>query len=896
KGKIFIDNFRFESIDDDAARIARADVDASSMSKGGEPTIDEKGTFLANWRGTNEQEWLSINFNYLKEIGGLVIDWDSIDYASSYEVQLSDDGKDWASVYTVANGNGGRDYIYLPEKDARVLRINFTGSRNGKGYRIARLEVKGPEFSSSANDFFAAIAGESPKGLFPKYFLKQQCYWTIVGTSGDTKEALINELGTIEVDKLRFSLEPFLFVGNKLVTWNDVSTEPSLENRYLPIPSVKWKSGGMELTVRAFSAGVAGNSALIATYTIENKGSTPSKGRLFIALRPFQVNPPWQWLNNPGGAARIDSIRYENGFIHVQDKTVIPISQPAAFGATNFDSGDIVEYLQNGAMPSSQNARDANGFASGALKYDFDVPSGASREFHIVVPFHAWNGSPTPNMGDGADIYVNLAHSATVQFWESKLDKVHITLPESAQPVINTVKSNLAWIFINRDGPGIQPGSRSYERSWIRDGSLTSTALLELGVKNEVKQYIDWYSGYQLPGGKIPCVVDGRGADPTAEHDSHGEYIYAVMQYYNFTGDTVWLRTKFEHVVKTVRYIQSLRAERKSDVYKHGTPEQRACYGLVPESISHEGYSAKPMHSYWDDFFILRGLKDAASIAGILGEQKLAGEFAAERDDFRKDLYASMRIAMSNKNVDYIPGCVELGDFDATSTTIGIHPANELGNPARGQAGIPEPQLHNTFEKYYDYFTERKDGKIAWEAYTPYENRVIGSFVFLDQKERAHEALNFFMKDRRPSAWNQWAEVVHRDPAAPKFIGDMPHTWCGSDFIRSVRAMFVYEREDDTSLVVGAGLADAWVNDTAGIHVRNLPTYYGDISYDVMAAANKVSVVLRGDVRVPPGRIILKSPLSKKFTGATIDRKRLRKVNGKEIVIHRLPALIELTY
>jgi hypothetical protein len=156
--------------------------------------------------------------------------------------------------------------------------------------------------------------------------------------------------------------------------------------------------------------------------------------------------------------------------------------------------------------------------------------------------------------------------------------------------------------------------------------------------------------------------------------------------------------------------------------------------------------------------------------------------------------------------------------------------------------------------------------------------------------------LNFFMKDRRPSAWNQWAEVVHRDPAAPKFIGDMPHTWCGSDFIRSVRAMFVYEREDDTSLVVGAGLADAWVNDTAGIHVRNLPTYYGDISYDVMAAANKVSVVLRGDVRVPPGRIILKSPLSKKFTGATIDRKRLRKVNGKEIVIHRLPALIELTY
>jgi hypothetical protein len=50
-------------------------------------------------------------------------------------------------------------------------------------------------------------------------------------------------------------------------------------------------------------------------------------------------------------------------------------------------------------------------------------------------------------------------------------------------------------------------------------------------------------------------------------------------------------------VVKAVRYIQELRRERMTEVYRSGTPEQRACYGLVPESISHEGYSAKPMHS-----------------------------------------------------------------------------------------------------------------------------------------------------------------------------------------------------------------------------------------------------------------------------------------------------------
>jgi len=889
KGKIFIDNFRFEPIDDELANAARAEFDASSMAKGGEPRMDDKGTLLQNWKANRKEEWLSINFNHLKEIGGLVIDWEKSNYATAYDVQLSDDGKEWSTAYNVTDGNGGRDYIYLPEKDARVLRVSFNKSASGKGYDVQRMEVRGPEFSETPNHFFAATAKESPRGHYPQYFLNEQSYWTIVGTSGDTKEALINELGAIEVDKLRFSLEPFLYIGGRLITWHDVAREQSLLSDYLPIPSVVWKYGGLKLTTRSFSAGTPGNSLLIITYKIENTGGAPPQGSLFVALRPFQVNPPWQWLNIVGGAARIDSIRNENGVLRVQDKTVIPVSDFSAFGATNFDSGEITEYLQRGTLPRMQNVTDTRGFAAAALRYDYNLTSGTSKEFHIVVPFHHWSGSPTLNMADGADIYVNLALASTVQFWESKLDRFHIRLPAAAQPIINTIKSSLSYIFINRDGPGIQPGSRSYERSWIRDGSLTSTALLELGIQDEVREYVDWYAGYQFPNGKIPCVVDQRGGDPTNEHDSHGQMIYVIMQYFHFTKDTVWLRSKWETVVKTVRFIQCLRAERKTDEYKHGPLEKRAFYGLVPESISHEGYSAHPMHSYWDCFFVLRGLKDATAIATILGEKKLAAEFAAERDDFRKDFYASIRLAMKNHNIDYIPGCVELGDFDATSTTIGVQPANELGN-------IPEPQLHRTFDKYFEYFTKRRNGQIEWKDYTPYETRVIGTFVYLDQKQRAHEALEFFMNDRRPVGWNHWAEVVHRDPLTPKFIGDMPHTWVGSDFIRSVRAMFVYEREQDNALVVGAGLADAWVHDPAGVEVRNLPTYYGPVSYSVKMQENSVIANISGDVKLPAGKVVLKSPFSQRIRSATIDGKKVSVSKTNEVVIGTLPARLELKY
>lgn len=71
-------------------------------------------------------------------------------------------------------------------------------------------------------------------------------------------------------------------------------------------------------------------------------------------------------------------------------------------------------------------------------------------------------------------------------------------------------------------------------------------------------------------------------------------------------------------MIKAVDYMQSLIAERTTDHYKNGNDSVRAHYGLITESISHEGYSEKPMHSYWDDFFVMKGFKDAVDIQKFL--------------------------------------------------------------------------------------------------------------------------------------------------------------------------------------------------------------------------------------------------------------------------------------
>ncbi len=852
KGTLWIDNLSIESLDEASAKIPRF---RSSSPPAAAPVFSHDGRTMTGWRsrGENADEWLSFDFGGPTYLGGLVIDWQKDRFAGEFLVQLSNDGRRWTAAWHVGGATGKKSCVFLAGDRTRYVRMQLHKSPTGR-FGIDRLEFKGPEFSFSINDFFTAIASESPRGYYPKYLVPQQSYWTVVGAAGDTREALINEQGMIETDKRTFSLEPFLFVGGHLVTWGDATITQSLQDGYLPVPSVRWETrDGLVLTVTACAGGDEGESVLYVRYAVRNEGSRHADGLLFIAARPFQVNPPWQTFTIVGGAARVDSVRCGDTLL-VQQKHVFPVSRPDGVGAASVAQGDVTGYFEEGELPPARTVHDSFGHASAALKYDFSLGPQEQRTAILAVPFHPTHARLPVNLRDAeaAGFFRGQCDEVTA-FWRKKIGVVGISLPPPAPPVAATIRSNLAYILINADGPALQPGSRSYERSWLRDGALTSAALLQMGITAEVRRYLDWYATYQYPDGAIPCVVESRGPEPTPEHDSHGEFIYAILQYFAFTHDTLWLRGKWDAVARTVGYIHSLRAQRKTDIYKNGTPDQRACYGLVPESISHEGYCPKPMHSYWDDFFIMRGLKDATTIAGILGKAAEAKAFAAERDDFRHDLYASMRLAIANTGVTYIPGCVELGDFSGLSTTIAISPCGEMAN-------LPRAEMANTFDQSYKMFLERKTNSVSWDSYLPYEARFIGSYVFLGERDRANAFLEYIMRDRRPAAWNGWGEIVWKDRDAPRNIGDMPHAWAASDFIRSVRTMLVYEREDDGALVVGAGIPASWISEPPGLRVDNLPTYFGPLSFTVAQQADSVVIHIAGQLDIPPGKIILKCP------------------------------------
>jgi hypothetical protein len=111
--------------------------------------------------------------------------------------------------------------------------------------------------------------------------------------------------------------------------------------------------------------------------------------------------------------------------------------------------------------------------------------------------------------------------------------------------------------------------------------------------------------------------------------------------------------------------------------------------------------------------------------------------------------------------------------------------------------------------------------------------------------------LDFFFADQRPAGWNQWAEVVMRQPREKHFLGDMPHAWVASDAIRSLLDLFVHDADDGQALVLAAGLPEAWLRD--GVAVRGLPTPQGRLSYRAKREAGGLRVEIDAGLTPPPG-------------------------------------------
>jgi len=881
-GTVWIDDLTLQPLPPPGAIAGAPAIRASSAVAGHEPALALDGRAETAWEpsGSGDPEWIQLDFGSPREFGGVALDWADARAPADCSIELSDDAVSWrvgdgveatgpltgassealAGCTRLVETRRGRWRFPMPESEARFLRVAIPGSCSSSegepptlAPRLREIHVMPLEWAATPNAFAESIAREGTRGDYPRGIAGEHTEWTVIGVPGDDEEALFDTDGRLEVGRQRFSLEPFLYAGGRLLTWADVVSEPSLEEPGFPNPAVTWRAGDLTLRIFAFAFGDPVASSVIATYEIEASTPHPEPITLFLAARPFQVNPPVQFLNLHGGIAPTREMSRADlegpGFV-ADRRLVRCLTPPSGMGFLHPREGDLVrDFLREQKLPPHEDpVRDAGGWVSGALAYSVAPIPGTPTRVHLAFSLHdTWQQMPLFVNDDAAADWVSSQRASARDLWLERQSRASIELPPVADRYVETLHAQLSYILINATSTGIQPGTRAYARSWIRDGSLTSSALLRLGHAEPVRRFIEWFAPHQFETGKIPCVVDWRGADPVPEHDSSGEFIYLVAEYYRYTRDTAFAGSLWPRVARAVAYLDSLRHERLTPEYD--AAELAHFRGLLPPSISHEGYSAEPMHSYWDDFFARKGFHDAVYLAEELGLAADAARISAIRDAFDRDLAASVQAALRVHAIDYVPGCADLGDFDATSTTIALSPTDAVEL-------LPDAAVRATFAKYDTFFTERAAGA-PWDAFTPYEIRNVGAFVRLGHRERAHELAAFFFDHQTPPAWRQWPEVVWHDRTAPRFVGDLPHTWVGSDYVRSFLDMLVYDT--DEGLVIGAGILPSWL-EGPGVEVRDLRTRWGKIRMTVKRAGDAVLFELDGEPALVGATLDLRLP------------------------------------
>ncbi len=849
-GTLVVEDLRVEARDPASATPRIAAVSASSTGSGDAAALASRG---GSWRAAagDRAPWIELDLARTSEWGGVVMDFESAAPAS--RLLASADGAAWIELAR-DEGGGTRRWLRTSEGEGRFARVELA-----EPARVARVAIVPLELAVSPSRYVSARAARERRGLFPRHLLGEQAYWALVGADGDERKGLLSEDGALEVDAEGFTLEPFLRCGERLVSWADASASCSLEGGSLPIPSVAWAADDATLQVTAFASGEAGRSTLVARYRVAACADRPLRATLMIAVRPFQVNPAWQGLNIAGGVSPITSIAREGRCVRVNgSRTVVAVSEPDAFGA--WPSGASPAPLEHGLVPACDRVDDPVGFAEGALAYRLDLAAGEAATIAVAVPW--FDESPPPPRLPRAEAaaWADRELAACAERWRARLAVVPVELPDAAREFRDTLFASIAWVLVNREGPRIQPGPRCYRRSWIRDGALTGTALAEMGFADEARAFLRWYAPFQHDDGRVPCAVDRHGIDPVAEHDSHGQFVWGVVEVWRLTGDRAFLEEMWPRVAAAAGAIERLRAERTTAAYLGSD-----AYGLMPESISHEGYSSRPVHAYWDDFFAVRGLGDAADAAAELGHAGEAARLLSSRDAMRVDLHRSIAATMARHGLDVLPGSVELGDFDPTSSAIALDPC------AEGQR-LPQQALRRTFERYWEEFDDRRSGRRANDAYTAYEVRNTPALLLLGEKQRAVELLEWLIRDQRPPAWRQWPEVTTRDPRAPRFLGDLPHGWIASSFVRTLRRMIAFERADDGALVLGAGIPEAWVRDGQGVRVRGLATHAGPLDLAIRAEGDDRVVVTLGDrLRWPAAGVVVESPLARTLTRVVVD-------------------------
>ena len=310
----------------------------------------------------------------------------------------------------------------------------------------------------------------------------------------------------------------------------------------------------------------------------------------------------------------------------------------------------------------------------------------------------------------------------------------------------------------NRDRAATRAPGFATARSWRR-------RCCAWAAPTRLREFMRWYAPYQAADGNVPCCVDRNGPDWLVEHDSHGQLIFAVMEYYRFTRRSRASSTSCGRpCCKAVDYIEDAARDAphagvprrpRSAPATACCPSRRATRATSRIRCTRTGTTSGPC----------AGSRTRRASRRVLGDgdARRSGS-AALRDGLARD--ARTPRSTHDRASARSTTCRARSSGPTSIPTATVERDLDARRAARPAA---RSRSTRTFDDYSTGFRRRRGGEIDWANYTrlrgPHRRRAGAARA---PRARRNELLDFFLRDRRPLRVEPVArDLVARSDGAP---------------------------------------------------------------------------------------------------------------------------------
>ncbi|MHB9035179.1 MAG: glucosidase family protein [Armatimonadota bacterium] len=667
--------------------------------------------------------------------------------------------------------------------------------------------------------------------------------WTVIGSADSPHEAYIGLDGSFQPGKRRYTACYYVYDRDNHCLLQPKRIRRSLLDGYLPAPRVEWTDDGVSARITNFVVDCPSDTCF-SSITLANTSNRPRSLTVFLAALPYGVTGEMRGGESMRFNRDTHAVVVNNSVLFACD------DDPQGFGAVLSETHDrrlmdVTSYIQNGRLPrnGSVEASPKRG-TSGAVGYELDIDSGSTRALVFRSPMSRCRPSEWQKRCENALPYRS-AKKLFRKTWPAQLNRVKLSLPDERYQ--QCFYASLAYLMILSDDGAPRPGSAIYDPFWVRDNAYIADAFYYAGRSDLVAGSLPYLARMQLPNGGFRPHTGVAG---DSEYDAPGEAIYTFVQHYVRTGDIDSLRKAWPVIVSAARYLRKKRL---------------GAAGILPPSMSAEDLGSDKQQHYWDDFWAIRGLRDAAYAAETLGHPQDASWIRGEANALLSATWNSIRTLSQKHRLDYIPN----GPEDLTSsamargTSCGLWPCGVL-NPS-------DLFVRSSFDTYWKKWIAPHDGGFEHKnEFWPYAGLDLAmDYHILGQPQRALKILRWTIDHDPTSGFYSWPEGMNIKDSTLA-AGDMPHGWTCASYICLIRNILV--REAGRDLIIASGVPEEWLAPRREIKIGGFPTTNCTVGYKLLACRDTIRLSLSAS-GTRMCRIFL--PRSIRVTGLSADGHKL---------------------